>query len=176
MKILAGLVVILACFLGYVSTRNGHFHYERGGVINAPAEKIYPYLSDFKKGQEWSSYAQVDPHMKVTYTGPDGQVGSVMNFEGNSDVGSGKLEILKTIPNEAVDVRLTMIKPFYGENLIEYRLTKEGDATKFSWAMSGDGGFMGKLMSVLLDCEKMIGDQFSKGIENLKTVVEKSNN
>ena len=171
-KIGLGLVVILVAFLGYVSTRNGNFHYERSGVINAPAAKIFPYISDFRLGKQWSPYEKIDPNMKETLSGPIAQVGSVMEFDGNKDAGSGKLEILKIVPNEQVDIRLTMLKPFYGENQVTYKLTPEGTGTRFTWSMSGNGGFMGKLMSVLIDCEKMIGGQFSEGIANLKALVE----
>ncbi len=38
--------------------------------------------------------------------------------------------------------------------------------------MSGECGFLGKLVGVFLDCEKMVGDQFSEGIQSLKKVVE----
>ncbi|WP_413612738.1 SRPBCC family protein [Bdellovibrio sp. HCB-110] len=166
------IAIIVVGFLGYVSTRDGKFRYDRSGVINAPPEKIFPYLVDFKKGAEWSPYEKVDPNMKKTFSGPEAQVGSIMEFEGNKDAGSGKLEILRIVPNEAVDIKLTMIKPMHAENLVEYKLTPEGTGTRFSWSMSGDGGFFGKLITVLIDCEKMVGDQFSEGINNLKTVVE----
>ena len=99
-----------------------------------------------------------------------------MEFEGNSDAGSGKLELLSLVPNQTVDIKLTMTKPFHAENLIQYSLTPEAQGTKFTWAMSGDGGFLGKLMTVVIDCEKMIGDQFNQGIANLKTVVESNKN
>lgn len=171
-KIILGLVAALVLFLGYVATRDGHFRYERSGVINAPAEKIFPYLSQFKLGSEWSPYEKIDPDMKKTFTGTDGQVGAVMEFEGNSDAGAGKLEMLKIVPNQAVDIKLTMLKPFHAENLVEYRLSQEAGGTRFTWGMSGDGGFMGKLLNVLIDCEKMIADQFSEGINNLKTLIE----
>ena len=169
-----GLIIggLLLVFLGYVATREGKFRYERSGLIQAPPEKIFPYLSDFKKGGQWSPYEQMDPNMKKTYTGTDGQVGAVMEFDGNKDAGSGKLEILNIIPNQSVDIKLTMIKPFHAENLIQYTLTPEAGETRFTWAMSGDGGFMGKLINVFIDCEAMVAGQFSVGIENLQKVVE----
>ena len=37
--------------------------------------------------------------------------------------------------------------------------------------MSGDNGFVGKLFGVIMDCDKMVGSQFEKGFENLKSVV-----
>lgn len=171
-KLAVGILVLIIAFIGFVSTKESKFYYERSGIINAPASKIFPYISDFKRGAEWSPYEKMDLNMKKTFTGADAQVGSVMAFEGNKDVGSGKLEILKIVPNELVEIKLTMIKPFYGENIIQYKLSPEAGGTKFSWSMQGDGGFIGKLMSVFIDCEKMVAGQFSEGIANLKTVVE----
>ena len=172
LKVIVGALVVLGLFLIYVSTRNGSFRYERSGVIQAPAEKIFPYISEFKKAGEWSPYEQMDPQMKKTYSGTEGAVGSKMEFDGNKDVGSGSLEVLNVVPQQSVNLKLIMTKPFYAENLIEYKLTPEGSGTRFTWAMSGNGGFLGKLLSVLVDCEKMVGGQMEKGIQNLKTLIE----
>jgi uncharacterized protein YndB with AHSA1/START domain len=166
------VLVLVIAFVGYVASRDGHFRYERSGVINAPAEKIYPYLVDFQLGAQWNPYEKKDPNMKKSYSGTPGQPGYAMEFDGNRDAGSGKLELLKTVPNQSVDIKLTMLKPFKGENLVEYKLTPEGNATRFTWAMSGDGGFMGKLMTVLIDCEKMVAGDFEVGIQNMKTLIE----
>ncbi len=171
-KIGLGILIILIVFFAYVATRESKFRYERSGVIQASAEKIFPYISNLKMGGLWSPYEKVDPNMKKTFSGPDGQARSAMDFEGNREAGSGKLETLKVVPNEAVDIKLTMTKPFHAENLIEYRLVPEAEGTRFTWTMSGDGGFIGKFISVLIDCEKMVGEQFSEGIANLKAVVE----
>ena len=171
-KIAAGAVVVLVVFLGYVATRPGHFQYERSGIIDAPPERIYPYLVDFQKGNEWSPYEKMDPNMKKTYSGTGGVPGAVMTFDGNSNVGSGSLELLKTEVNKSAEIRLRMTKPMAAENLIVYTLTPEGEGTRFTWSMSGDGGFIGKLMSVFIDCEKMIGGQFEQGIANLKAIAE----
>lgn len=170
---LAIVGALLALFLGYVAiTKSGKFHYERSGVINAKPETIYPYLSKFTLGGEWSPYEKIDPNMKKYLGGVDGEVGSTMAFEGNSKAGSGKLELLSKIPNQEVQIRLIMTKPFKADNLVIYRLTPEDEGTRFTWSMSGDGGFMTKIMVTLIDCEKMISDQFSEGIQNLKTVIE----
>lgn len=171
-KIGIGVVVLVLAFLGYVSTREGKFHYERSGEIAAPAEKIFPYLSNFELGDKWSPFTQLDPNMKKVFIGPVDQVGSVYEFDGNRDVGTGKLEFLKIVPNESVELKLTMIKPFFAENLVKYNLTPAGNGTLFTWSMEGDGGFMGKLINVFIDCEKMIGAQFEKGIASLKAIAE----
>ena len=169
-----GLIVfiVVPAFVFYVSTREGRFRYERSGVINAPAEKIFPYISDLRKGNEWSPFTGKDPNMKFNYIGDSVSPGSVMEFNGNAQAGSGKIEMLKTIPNEVAEYKLTMIKPFFAENLVEYRLTPEGSGTRMAWIMSGDGGFLGKLMNVFIDCEKLVAGDFETGISNLKRLVE----
>lgn len=172
-KIVIALAVLLVAFLGYVSTRESKFRYERSGLINAPAEKIYPYLSQLKLGAEWSPYEKKDPDMKRGFQGTDGTVGAIETFDGNKDVGAGQLEILKLVPNELVELKLTMTKPFRGENIVEYRLTPEGGGTRFTWAMHGDGGFLTKLVSVFMDCEKMVSEDFERGIANLRALAEK---
>ncbi|MBC7465866.1 MAG: SRPBCC family protein [Bdellovibrio sp.] len=170
---LAIVGAILALFLGYVAvTKSGKFHYERSGVIQTAPDVIFPYLARFTLGGEWSPYEKTDPDMKKYLAGEDGEVGSTMVFEGNSKAGSGKLELLRKSPNEEVLIRFTMIKPFKADNLVIYRLMPESDGTRFTWSMSGDGGFMHKIMVTLIDCDKLIGDQFDEGIQNLKTIME----
>lgn len=166
-KILLFVAVVLVAFLGYVSTRPGSFSYERSGIVHASPDKVFPYLSDFHLGSHWSPFEQKDPNLARTYTGPASGVGSGVHFVGNSEVGEGQLEILKVVPNELVELKLEMIKPFHGVNLIQYRLTPDAQGSRFSWKMSGESGFPGKLMSVFIDCEKMIGGEFEKGIGNL---------
>ena len=172
-KILIGVGVLFALFLVFVATRPGQFRYERSGLIETSPDKIFPYLRSFKMGEKWSPYEK-DATMKKTINGVDGEVGSSMEFDSKNS-GTGRLEILKITPNEHVQMRLSMIKPFKGENIVEYRLTPEGTGTRFTWTMEGDGGFFGKLIAVFIDCEKMVGDQFSQGIASLKALVEASN-
>lgn len=172
LKILGVVVLVLAGFLAYVSTRNGNFRYEKSALIKASPEAIYPYLSDLEKGNEWSPYTRKDPNMKKTIKGDGKSVGSSFEFDGNSDVGAGVIEIKELNPNHSVKLKLTMLKPFKAENDVEYVLVPEADGTRFSWIMSGDGGFLSKLITLLIDCEKMVTADWGKGFENLKQIVE----
>lgn len=172
LKVALVIVGAIGVFLIYVSTRDGKFHYERNGLIAAAPDAIFPYIRDLRKGDLWSPYSKIDPNMRSTFSGPEGEVGAVMEFEGNQQAGSGKIEILRIVPNELVELKLTMKKPFRAENIVQYRLTPEAGGTRFSWSMQGDGGFIGKLMNTLIDCEEMVAGSFSEGIQNLKTLVE----
>lgn len=172
LKISAVVILILIIFFAYVSTRESKFLYEKSAVINAPPEQIFKYLSDFKMGELWSPYEKVDPNMKKNFIGDGKSVGSVMEFAGNREAGAGKLEFIKIIPNQLVEIELTMVEPIKARNIVKYQLIEEGGGTRFIWSMEGDGGFLGKLISVFIDCEKMVTKQFGTGIANLKSVVE----
>ncbi|ASD62281.1 SRPBCC family protein [Bdellovibrio bacteriovorus] len=171
-KVVVGMLVVVALFLAFIATRKGEFRYEVSEVIAAPPEKIFPYISDLKLGGEWSPFEKVDPNMKKEFIGEPNQVGSKMTFAGNKDAGAGSIEIIRIIPNELVQLRLLMTEPLAADNIVEYRLTPEGQGTRFSWSMSGNGGYVGKLVTFFIDCEKMVTDQFRQGFENLKAIVE----
>jgi hypothetical protein len=38
--------------------------------------------------------------------------------------------------------------------------------------MYGKNNFMGKAVSLFMDCDKMVGSEFEKGLASMKTIVE----
>jgi len=62
-------------------------------------------------------------------------------------------------------------RPMEGTSTVEFRFKPVGDKTVVTWAMYGKNGFMGKLVSVFINCEKMVGPQFEEGLANLGKVV-----
>ncbi len=172
LKVVSAIGILVLIFLFYVSMKPGHFSYSRNGIIKAPPEKIFPYLSQLKMGSMWSPYEKIDPNMKHTFIGTDGIPGAKMEFEGNSKAGSGSLEMLSMVPNQKVEYRLLMTKPMKADNRVVYTLEPTPEGTRFIWTMTGESNFIGKLFSTLIDCEKMVGGQFEEGIQNLKKVVE----
>lgn len=170
LKISLAVAAILVVFLIYVATRPNTFHYEVSDIIDAPVEKVFPFLSDLKKGGEWSPFERVDPNLVKEFVGESDRVGAKLIFKGNKEAGAGSIEITEIALNERVRLRLIMTEPMKAENDIEYSVIDVNGKTKFTWVMSGEVGFLGKLVNVIIDCEKMIVDQFHRGISNLKTV------
>jgi hypothetical protein len=52
-------------------------------------------------------------------------------------------------------------------------LDAKGDFTQVTWAMHGQQPYVGKLMSLFMDCDKMIGKDFEAGLANLKALTER---
>ncbi len=169
--ILIGLVVLLATILITASTKPSTVHYERSTVINAPPERILPHLVDFHKWATWSPWEKVDPGMKREYSGAASGKGAQYTWSGNGKAGEGSMEIMEVTAN-AVNVDLCFIKPLKNECAIWFRCIPEGANTKLFWTMEGPNLFMGKVMSLFINMDKMIGKDFESGLADLKKQVE----
>jgi uncharacterized protein YndB with AHSA1/START domain len=169
-----GLVIalLIAGVLIYAATKPDSFRLERSAAIKAPPEKISAYLIDFKQWAAWSPWEGKDPAMKRTFSGAASGKGAVYGWEGNKNVGTGRMEILDVQPQK-VTIKLDFLAPFEAHNTTEYALEPQGDSTKVTWAMFGPSNYMSKVMSVFMSMDKMVGPDFEAGLAKLKAAAEK---
>ena len=167
--IAAGIVVVLA----YAATRPDDFRVQRSAVIKAPPEKIFPFINDFKQWGAWSPYEKLDPAMKRIYGVTTSGKGATYAWEGNSNVGSGSMEILNAPSPSQVTIKLDFMKPFEAHNVADFTLVPSGDTTTVTWAMHGPVPYMAKIVHVFMNVDKMVGGQFAEGLANLKAAAEK---
>ncbi len=172
-RLLLVLVVLIAVLLGYAATRPDSFRVERATVIKAPPAKVFALIDDFHQWAGWSPWEKRDPAMKRTHSGAASGKGAVYAWEGNGDVGAGRMEILETTAPSRVLIRLDFLKPFAATNTAEYTIVPEGDGTRVTWAMYGPAPFVSKLMQVFVSMDKMIGTDFEQGLANLKALAER---
>ena len=166
------VVALVGAVLLYAATKPDSFHVQRSISIQAAPEKIYTVLADFHQSVAWSPYEKKDPAMKRAFSGPENGKGAVYHFAGNKEVGKGRLTITDTIPPSKVVLALDMDEPFEGHNIVEYTLTSNGGSTDVIWAIHGRQPYIGKVMSLFIDCDKMIGKDFEVGLVNLKALSE----
>src|SRR5215212_10157571 len=94
--ILIGIVALIAILLIVIAMRPSDFRYARSTVITAPASIIFPHVNDFKKMDAWSPWLKCDPNVKVTHEGPPAGVGAIESWDGNKNVGSGRMTIVES--------------------------------------------------------------------------------
>jgi hypothetical protein len=165
--------VLVAGVLIYAATRPDTLHVERTAAIKAPAGAIYPLISDFHNWTSWSPYEKRDPALKRTYSGSPSGKGAVYEWEGNSEVGSGRMEITDTSVPSKVVIKLDFIKPFEGHNVAQFTMEPSGAATNVTWSMDGPTPYLGKVIGIFMDMDHMIGGDFEAGLANLKTLTAK---
>jgi uncharacterized protein YndB with AHSA1/START domain len=171
--ILLVVILLVAAVLIFAATRPDTFRVQRSASIKAPPEKIFPLISEFDRWGAWSPYEKRDPAMKRTRSGPASGKGAVYGWEGNSQVGAGRMEITDTAPPSRVVIQLDFLKPFEAHNTAEFTLEPKGDATNVTWAMYGPANYVSKLMGVFMNMDSMIGKDFETGLANLKSIAEK---
>jgi len=171
-KIAIGLVVIVIAILIFAATKPATYHVERSTAIAAAPEKITPLLDDFHNWNQWSPWAKLDPNMRVTYSGAPAGQGAIYEWEGNSKVGKGRMEILAAEPT-LTSIKLDFLSPMESHNHTNFILRPQGSTTQVIWSIDGPNTFMTKLMTVFVSMDKMIGNDFDTGLSQLKSVAEK---
>ncbi len=140
--------------------------------IDAPADKIFPLINDYKHWGSWSPYENLDPAMQRTFSGAPSGKGSVYEWTGNKNVGQGRMEILDAAPPSKIVIKLDFFSPFEAHNIAEFTMRPQGSATKVTWAMHGPAPFMAKIMHLFMNIDRMCGDQFQQGLTSMKAVAE----
>jgi len=171
-KLAIAVVVLLVALLGFAATRPDAFRVQRALSIKAPPDKIFPLIADFHSWSLWSPWEKLDPAMKRTYSGPASGKGAVYEWEGNSQVGAGRMEIVEASAPSRVTVKLDFVRPFAGHNTAEFTLDPRGDSTDVAWIMRGRNAYVAKLMGVFVNVDRMIGKYFETGLANLKMATE----
>jgi uncharacterized protein YndB with AHSA1/START domain len=173
--LIIGIIVLLviAAVLIIAATKPDTFRVQRSTTIAAPPEKIFPHINDFHAWPAWSPYERKDPNMKRAFSGAATGRGAIYEWDGDKNVGKGRIEITEASPPARVALNLDMLKPFEAHNKVDFTLEPQGSATLVTWAMHGHTPYLAKIMHVFFNMDRMVGGDFEAGLANLKAVAER---
>jgi hypothetical protein len=172
LTIAALLVITIAIILLYATTRPDSFRVQRTASIKAPPEKIYVLVNDLPAHRTWSPWEQKDPGMKRTYSGPSSGKGAIYEWEGNNEIGKGRMEIVESSPAKII-YDMHFLAPFEARNVAEITMAPKGDTTDVTWVIYGPMPYLNKVITIFCDIDGMIGKEFETGLANLKSITEK---
>jgi hypothetical protein len=167
------LAIAIAMILILAAIKPATFSVQRATTVKAPPERIFPLINDFHQWGSWSPYETKDPAMKRSYSGAADGRGAVYGWEGNKNVGSGRMEIMDASVASKIVIKLDFFTPFEGHNTAEFTMLPQGDGTNLTWLMHGPASFMSKVMQVFINLDNLIGKDFEIGLANLKRLTEK---
>ena len=170
--ILAAVGAVVVVFLIVVALQPSDFRVERSATMRAPAPAAFAQVNDFQNWRAWSPWEKLDPALKRQYEGPKAGTGAVYAWQGNKDVGEGRMTITESRPAELVRIRLEFFKPFAATNTAEFSFKPAGDATAVTWTMTGQNNFLSKAMCLFVNMDSMIGGMFEQGLAQMKSAVE----
>ena len=170
-KSLVAVAILVAALAGVGFVLPQTYHVERTVTIQAPADRIYPYISAFRRWPEWIAWTTNKyPDMTVKFGDADTAVGAGYSWAGKSS-GNGAIRFTSLEPGKAIGYHLDFEN---GQYLSEGTITLvvEGAATKATWTNGGDLGNnpFSRWFGLLMD--SMMGPDFETGLQNLKARVE----
>jgi hypothetical protein len=170
LAIAAGVgISLLLCI---IVTRPDKFRIERSATMKAAPEAIYAHLEDFHRWGAWSPWEKLDASMKKTYEGPEKGAGAVYSWVGNDKVGEGRMTLLEGKSPERIAIKLEFFKPFAATNQSEFLLKPADGGVSVTWAMTGKHNFTMKAFSLFTNMDKLVGNDFEKGLADLKRIAE----
>ncbi|MDT3684643.1 MAG: SRPBCC family protein [Pseudorhodoplanes sp.] len=169
--ILLAIAAVIAAILIFASTKPNSFRISRSATINARPESIFPLVNELRAHRAWSPFDQ-DAGMRRSYSGPESGKGAMMQFDGGNKTGVGSISITDVVAPSKILMNLIMTKPMKCNNTVEFTFEPKDGATQVTWAMYGPQPYIGKLMNVFIDCNKMCERQFDAGLAKLKAIAE----
>ena len=172
-KILYAVITLIALVCIYAAVAPSEYYVERQQAIAATPEKIFPLVNNSKKMNEWMPWAEADPKMVMTYSGPEEGVDAVSSWNSEGQMGVGSAKIIESIPNEKVVSLLEYKKPFEGIQTAEVSITSSAEGQSLvKWSVKGNNNFVGRVLCLFMNMDKMVGSQFEKGLLKLKELSE----
>ncbi|MCI0541518.1 MAG: SRPBCC family protein [Verrucomicrobiales bacterium] len=147
------------------------FRVSRSSTIAASPATLFEQINDLHKFQTWNPWAKIDPASRITYTGPVSGVDAAYHWVGNAELGEGSMTIIESKPGELMRARMDFMKPFAASYTAEFTLKPEADKTTVTWSLFGENDFMSKAVKLIMNVDKMCGDQFEKGLAALGEIV-----
>ena len=172
MKVLVALIVLIAVTTGIIALQPSEFRVERSITIAAPPAVVFAQVNDFHKWETWSPWVKLDPTAKYHFEGAPAGTGAIFTWAGNSTVGEGHMRIIESRPDDLIKIKLDFTKPFTASDTVTFTFIPVGDQTAVTWSINGRKNFIGKAFSFVMNCNKMIGNHYEKGLANLKSVSE----
>lgn len=163
------IAVVLIAFL-----KPADYRISRSTLIGAPVKAIVPQIENFHRWEAWSPWEHLDPTMRKTFEGPETGVGAIYAWAGNSKVGEGRMTVVESRAGERLGIKLEFMKPFPSVCESGFTFQPEGQGTRVTWTMSGRHAPVARVMMLFMNMDRMVGGQFERGLEKLRTLVEGS--
>ena len=86
------------------------------------------------------------------------------------------MTLTESRPDDLIRFKLEFLKPFKAANTAEFTFKPSGDQTVVTWTMSGKCNFIAKAFGLFMNCDKMVGGEFEKGLAEMKSLAEAAGN
>ena len=127
------------------------YHVERTLEVAAPVDLVFGILNDLQQFAGLlvlfgSPLEKDDPNVRMT--------------------------IEESVPGQKVVVKLGFVKPMKSTAMCVVSLAGTPAGSRVTWSMDGTHDFIGRILGVFMDMDKMLGSDIEKGLARLETAVQ----
>jgi hypothetical protein len=170
--VLGGLIALMLIIALFAKKE---YTIEREIIIKKPIKMVFDYIRLLKNQDNFSKWATLDPGMKKEYRGTDGNIGFISAWDSDvKQVGKGEQTIKEILEGKSVDFEIHFMKPFDAK--AKARMVTESisdNQTKVKWSFNNGMKYPMNIMLLVMNMEKMLGDDLQTGLKNLKNLLEK---
>ena len=167
------VVAVVAAVLAIAARKPDTLRVQRSIEIGAPRERIFVLIANFQNWSQWAPQDREDPSIQRSFSGPASGVGAESEWTSRGRAGAGRMSVAEAVAPERVVIDVHFVKPFVAHSVNVFTLEPDGAGTRVTWSMQGTNVYMLKLMSVLVDMDRMMGEHFESGLRDLKTAAER---
>jgi hypothetical protein len=146
---------------------------EKSIEINRGSVEVFDYLKFTKNQDNFSVWNMADPSMKKDYRGTDGTIGFIYSWDStNKNVGAGEQETRAITEGKSIEYEVRFFRPMQNVGKTYFNIVSTGEGlTNVSWVFDSPSKFPYSLLAPIF--KKMLGRDLEKGLNNLKTILEK---
>lgn len=145
------------------------YHLARTACINAPVERVYETIANFKTWTTWSPWLIAEPTSRVVVSPNSSGVGATYAWEGEV-VGAGEIEHRLVEPPRLIEDELRFLKPFKSTCQIKFEFEPVREGTQVTWSM--DGKMPWFLFWMIPMIKTFIGMDYDRELAMLKDLIE----
>jgi Polyketide cyclase / dehydrase and lipid transport len=170
MRLVLGLVGLVAILAAVAVGLPAHVTVARSVVINAPESAVFPYVNNLHRLGDWSPWKLRDPELNMTYGGPEEGKGAQVQWTSQKpSIGSGSMSISDSNLNRSVELAANYNNV---EGTSSFEIGPSGSGSKLTWSFGYDTGSSPLKRWKALMLDGFIGAEYRAGLDKLKEKIE----
>ena len=162
-------VIGLVALLVYMARYSGRLRVTQTRLIDAPIDKVYALVADFRAWALWNPWLEHEPEARVTLSESTADDGSAYGWDG-ARAGRGTVVHRRMVAGRSIEQRLRFEQPFRIRGHGHWQFAEREGKTEVTWSMTGRVAFA--LRAFAPTVQGMIALDHRYGLDRLARLLE----
>ena len=161
------LIIIALIVIGlliFLLRQPANFEVDRTLLIDAPVDRVFQTIRNFKTWPQWSPWLMHAPECKLEYSDNYQDSGGHYRWDGKL-VGAGTLTHVDIQQGLSIDQRIEFLRPFKSSSEVSWTFDPHDEQTRVHWIMRGSMPFLFRFMTPMMT--EMVSKDYDLGLNLL---------